>query len=78
MPFKNEGFPPELNAAMSIAYDKACTSIQPGPHAELAKEILAKRIIVLAQQGHTDADKLYAEVLKAFDFDRVRPDPLAP
>jgi hypothetical protein len=55
---------------MSAAYDKACATIQAGPHAELTKEILAKRTIELARQGCTDADKLCAEVLKVFRFER--------
>jgi hypothetical protein len=64
MPFSSEAFEPEVISAMAAAYERVCETIQPGPHAALAKEILAGRIIVLAHQGHTDADKLYAEVLK--------------
>ena len=71
MPFRNEAFEPEVIKAMSQAYEKACVTIQAGPHAQLAKEILAKRIIQLARQGCTDPDKLCAEVLKVFGFERI-------
>jgi hypothetical protein len=63
---------------MTDAYEKACVTIQAGPQAELAKEIIAKRIIELARQGCTDADKLCAEVLKVFGFERIYADGLGP
>jgi hypothetical protein len=73
-PFKHEAFEPEITAAMSAAYERACASIETGPYSELAKEILARRIIELARQGHADADALYAEALETFGFDRGQVD----
>jgi hypothetical protein len=71
MPFRNEVFEPDVIAVMSAAYEKACATILPGPHAELAKEIVARRIIELVRQGYTDADKLCSEVLKVFGLERI-------
>jgi hypothetical protein len=71
MPFRNEAFEPEALKAMSAAYEKACAAIQPGPHAGLAKEVLAKRIIALAQGGCTDPERLCSEVLKIFGLERM-------
>jgi len=82
MPFRNEGFDPEVLKAMTDAYEKACATMRTGPHAELAKEVLAKRIIELARGGCTDADKLCAEVLKTYGLERIYADgpspPLSP
>ena len=82
MPFSNEAFGPDVIEAMSAAYEKACTTLQLGAHSKLAREVLASHIIDLAQQGCTDADKLYAEVLKLFGLERIHRDgespPLSP
>ena len=71
MPFRNESFDPEVLKAMTDAYERACKTMQAGPQSELVKEILARRIIELAQGGCTDADKLYAEVLKVYGLERI-------
>ena len=82
MPFSNEAFDPDVLKAMSAAYEKACVTIKTGPHADVAREIVAKRIIGLARQGYSDADKLCAEALKELGLPRTRPDggrpPLSP
>jgi hypothetical protein len=70
MPFRNEAFEPEVISVMNAAYEKVCSSIQAGPHAEIAKEIAARRIIALVRQGWTDADRLCSEVLKASGLER--------
>jgi hypothetical protein len=77
-PFRNEAFEPDVLQAMSAAYEKACVTIQAGPYAELAREIVAKHVIELARQGCTDADKLCTEVLKVFGFEGIHNGASAP
>jgi hypothetical protein len=73
MPFRKEAFEPEIIAVMTAAYERACSTIVPSPNAERAKEIVAKRIIELATQGWTDADRLCSEVLKVVASERISP-----
>jgi hypothetical protein len=70
MPFRNQPFEPDIIAVMAAAYERTCSAILPGPHAELAKEMVAKRIIELAKQGCNDPDRLCSEVLKVFGLER--------
>jgi hypothetical protein len=57
---------------MSAAYEKACRTMTCQAQADIVKELLAKRIIEVARQGHIDPDVIYKRALKAFGFDRVR------
>jgi hypothetical protein len=72
MPFRNEAFEPEIISVMNAAYEKVCSTIQAGPHAEIAKEIAARRIIALVRQGWTDAERLCSEVLKVSGLVGIR------
>jgi hypothetical protein len=67
-----DAFAPELTAAMAEAFERACLTIEAQSQVDLVRELLARRIVELARQGHTGADDLYSLALKAFGFDRVR------
>jgi hypothetical protein len=66
IPFGNEAFEPEIIAAMSDAYEKACVAIPEGNPGKLVRELVAKRIIALAQQGYRDREKMYADAMISF------------
>ena len=51
-------FEPEVVRAMSAAFDKICKSLQLTGGSDPASEIVAKKIIELAQRGVRDADAL--------------------
>jgi hypothetical protein len=65
LPSKIEGFEPEMIAVMAAAYEKVCNSVAAGPHAEVVREVLAKRIIELAQQGLSNSENIYNETLRS-------------
>jgi hypothetical protein len=62
----SEAFEPEATAAMAKAFDKLCLTISPTEHADVLREIIAKRIVELARQGSTDPEALCAQVLTSF------------
>lgn len=66
IPFIQErSFPPEVTAILSDAYERACRSLHDTGQPALVREVLAKRIIKLADQGERDPRKLCEEALKA-------------
>ena len=56
--FRDSGFDPEAVQALGKAYDLACLSLHP-----VVQEILAKKIIEVAQRGERDPDRLAAIAL---------------
>ena len=53
-----QAFDPETVQAMSAAFDMACKSLRLHGRSDPASEILAKKIIELAQRGVRDPDAL--------------------
>jgi hypothetical protein len=74
IPFREEAFEPDVIAAMSAALEKACLAVDCQDQTNVVREIVAKRIIEAAKQGHTDADVLYEHALKSFGIDVDRMD----
>jgi hypothetical protein len=71
VPYLNDAaFTPEVVAAMTAAYDRACLTINCQSQTDLVKELLASRIVALAKEGHTDANVLYHRALAAFGIER--------
>jgi len=61
-------FEPDTIAAMSVAMDKACRSLDGAGQPDLIKEIIAKGILDLARSGERDPDQLCDEALRALGF----------
>jgi hypothetical protein len=49
-------FGPDAIQAMGTALEKACQTLRGGGQPDIAKEIIAKRIIALAQEGERDPE----------------------
>ena len=65
---KYQAFDPQAIEALSAAYDKACQSLNDGGRAGLVREVIAKRIIELAQTGERDPDRLCTGALASLGF----------
>jgi hypothetical protein len=53
---------------MGAAFEKVCQTLRDGGQPEIAKEVIAKRIIALAQEGERDPDRLCERTLAAIDM----------
>lgn len=62
--FKNDSFDPDVTQAMAQAYEQACQQLN-GSANDLVKEVIAKRIIHLAQTGVRDPIMLRERALEA-------------
>ena len=67
MPFRNllEGasFDPETVQAMCAAYDKAKRELHDTGQPDVVREVIARRILKLAETGERDANRLCAVAL---------------
>ena len=81
--FKDCAFNPQATQVMGAAYEKACEALHDIGQPDIVKEIIARRIIEVAQTGERDIDRLCERALLALGF-RERPlanctsDPTAP
>jgi hypothetical protein len=57
-------FGPDDTRAMGAAFEKACQMLRNGGRL-IAKDVIAKRIVALAQEGERDPDRLCARALAA-------------
>jgi hypothetical protein len=64
---KNQAFNPELIRAMGMAFDSACRQLGLSTTQDGATEMVAAKIIQLAQQGENDPDRLCRRVLGEFN-----------
>ena len=51
-------FDPEATHSLCIAFDKVCGTITEADRSEFVKELIARRVIALAERGERDPDKL--------------------
>jgi hypothetical protein len=51
-------FDPEATHILCIAFDKACSTIADRDRSEFVKELIARRVIALAERGERDTDRL--------------------
>ena len=51
-------FNPEATHSLCVAFDKVCSTIAERDRSEFVKELIAKRVIALAERGEHDPDKL--------------------
>jgi hypothetical protein len=63
--FRATAFDPETVKTLCDAYDKARKSLHDTGQPPIVNEIIAQRIIALAQQGERDPDRLCAGALSA-------------
>ena len=61
--FRGSGFDAEAVQALGKAYDLACLSLHPGGQPPVVQEILARKIIEVAQRGERDPERLAAIAL---------------
>lgn len=59
-----QAFEPEVVRAMSVAFDDVCKSLRLRPRSDPASEVVAKKIIELAQRGVRDPAALSERVLQ--------------
>jgi hypothetical protein len=60
-------FDPATTRAMSVAFDEVCRSLGLVDKTDQATGLVAGKIIELALRGETDAQRLTAAALRAFD-----------
>jgi hypothetical protein len=63
-----KAFDPELVRAMSIAFDNVAKELRLRDESEVAREVVAKKIIELAQRGVRDAEALARRVLQELNL----------
>ena len=51
-------FNPEATHNLCVAFDKVCSTIAEPDRSEFVKEMIARRVIALAERGEHDPDKL--------------------
>ena len=51
-------FNPEATHSLCVAFDKVCSTIAERDRSEFVKELIARRVIALAERGERDPDKL--------------------
>jgi hypothetical protein len=68
--FKDAAFDPGTTETMGRAFEQACTALQDSGQPDLVKEVIAKRIVQVAEPGERDPDKLCERALKALGIER--------
>jgi hypothetical protein len=56
--FQNSAFDPEIVTTMAAAFDDACRELRLAPRAVILREVVAKKIIELTQEGERDRSRL--------------------
>lgn len=59
-------FDPDLTTMMCDAYDKAMSTLDDGRSELVIRELIAKRIVRMAQSGEVDAEFLCTSALSGF------------
>jgi hypothetical protein len=68
--FHDAAFDPETVAVLCVAYDRARKSMHDTGQPRLVYEVIARRIVKLAEQGERDPDRLCADAISAIIRDR--------
>jgi hypothetical protein len=58
-------------AAMIVAYDMTCRSLQPSDLQPLVREMIGKRIIEAARQGERDPKLMHQQALKNLRIEEI-------
>lgn len=67
-PDQDSAFGPDATQAMGVAFERACQTLRDGGQPDIAREVIAKRIIELARKGERDPDRLCERVLAAMNI----------
>jgi hypothetical protein len=51
-------FNPEATHSLCVAFDKVCSTIAERDRSEFVKELIARRVLALAERGERDPDQL--------------------
>jgi hypothetical protein len=65
---RNESFDPEIITLMGVAFEKACSSISVPDQS--TRELVAKKIVELAQRGERDPIRMSEHALKELGIGR--------
>jgi hypothetical protein len=69
-------FDPDIISVMSTAFHHVCKALEAvSDRSDVTKEMIATRIIQLAQHGETDPNVLRERVLSEFGLPRLREEP---
>jgi hypothetical protein len=66
----NGGFDPEATQTLCLAFDTVWGAIGPRDQSELVRELVAKRVIALAERGLHDPNKLAEAVTSSLSLHR--------
>ena len=69
---KGQKFDPETIRVMGLAFEMALVALRLADRGDLAKEILADKIIELAKAGERDPERLCDGVIKEFSASQPR------
>ena len=69
--FPDTQFDPETIAILGTAYDQAISRVNGQGQSEVVREVIAKRIVVLASKGERDPNRLCETALRAFGVSRT-------
>jgi hypothetical protein len=54
----------------NVAFDKVCSTVAERDRSEFVKELIARRVIALAERGERDPDKLAEAVTSSLELHR--------
>lgn len=63
-------FDPESTQSLCLAFDKVCSGVAERNRSEFVKELIARRVIALAERGERDPDKLAQAAASALGLHR--------
>jgi hypothetical protein len=63
-------FDPEATQTLCVAFDKVCSTVSERDRSEFVKELIARRVIALAERGERDPDKLAEAVTSSLELHR--------
>jgi hypothetical protein len=66
----NGGFDPEATQVLCLAFDTVCGAIARRDQSEVVREVIARRVIALAERGLRDPNKLAEAVTSSLGLHR--------
>jgi hypothetical protein len=69
--FKDVAFDPELTCAMGEAFERVCRSLWDAGQPDIVKEVIARRILEIAQTGERDPVRLSDRAMLALGVYRI-------
>jgi hypothetical protein len=66
----NGGFDPEATQTLCLAFDAVCETIARSDQSELVRELIARRVMALAERGLRDPNKIAEAVTSTLGLHR--------